>query len=241
MRSAVPEKNTLPMNDIEGILLLNKPTGKTSFQLVATLRKKLGVRKIGHAGTLDPFATGVMVMLIGRNYTKLSDTFLCNDKEYIAEVKLGMSTDSHDCDGEAIDTSDRVPSLEEVVSALSYFQGEIEQVPPMFSAKKVNGKKLYEMARKGQTIERKAVKITVQSELLDYSYPYARIRVSCSKGTYIRCIAHELGQRLGCGAHLSALERTRSGSFPISDCLPWDAIQDGTKETLQPSLLKTKQ
>ena len=239
MRNAVPEKINPPTNDIEGILLLNKPTGKTSFQLVATLRKKLGVRKIGHAGTLDPFATGVMVMLIGRNYTKLSDSFLCNDKEHIAEIKLGMSTDSHDCDGETIDTSDHVPSLEDIMSNLVYFQGEIEQVPPMFSAKKVNGKKLYEMARKGQTIERKAVRITVQTELLEYSYPFVRIRVSCSKGTYIRCIAHELGQRLGCGGHLSALERTRSGNFPICDCLHWDAVQDGTKETLQLNLRRS--
>lgn len=237
MRSAVPEKTIPPTSEIEGILLLNKPTGKTSFQLVATLRKKLGVRKIGHAGTLDPFATGVMVMLIGRKYTRMSDQFLCNDKEYVAEVKLGISTDSHDCDGEVISTSEIVPAIESLNEALTYFQGEIEQVPPMFSAKKVNGKKLYEMARKGQTVEREAVKIRVQTELLEYAYPFARIRVSCSKGTYIRCIAHELGQRLGCGGHLTALERTRSGGFQLCECLSWPEVQDGTVETLVPRLL----
>lgn len=230
-------KTTLT-NEIEGILLLNKPRGKTSFHLVATLRKKLGVRKIGHAGTLDPFATGVMVMLIGRNYTKLSDQFLCNDKEYVAEVKLGISTDSHDCDGEVINTSEHVPTLHEVQMALEYFQGEIEQVPPMFSAKKVNGKKLYEMARKGQTIERQAVKITVQTELLEYAYPFVRIRVNCSKGTYIRCIAHELGVKLGCGGHLTALERTRSGHFPIHSCLSWEDLQIGSKDLIQQKLLR---
>lgn len=234
----MPEKTTQPTSEVEGILLLNKPVGKTSFQLVATLRKKLGVRKIGHAGTLDPFATGVMVMLIGRNYTKLSDQFLCNDKEYVAEVKLGIATDSHDCDGEVIATSDLIPSLHDIEKALEYFQGDIEQVPPMFSAKKVNGKKLYEMARKGQTIERKAVKITVRTDLLEYSYPFVRIRVSCSKGTYIRCIAHELGQHLGCGGHLTALERTRSGKFPIGDCVPWADVQEGTKDLLQSRLWK---
>jgi tRNA pseudouridine55 synthase len=232
----VPEKNC-PKDDVEGILLLNKPIGKTSFHMVATLRKKFGVRKIGHAGTLDPFATGVMVMLIGRNFTKLSDSFLCNDKEYVAEVKLGSATDTHDCDGEVIFNCPDVPDLEEVKSKIAYFQGEINQVPPMYSAKKVNGKKLYDLARKGIEIERKSVKIQLETHILSYNYPYLCIRVKCSKGTYIRCIAHELGQQLGCGGHLSALERIRSGQFKIENCIAWDQLEQSDKALLSQRLL----
>lgn len=211
---------------VQGILLVDKPKGKTSFSLVGTLRRRLGVKKIGHAGTLDPFATGVMVMLIGRNYTRLSDQFLLKDKEYIAEVYLGAVTDTYDCDGLIIRQSDLQPSLEEIQEALSFFQGEIEQVPPMYSAKKQQGKKLYELARKGVEVERQPVKITVKTELLDYHYPLLRIRVQGSKGTYIRSIAYDLGEKLGCGAHLSNLQRTRSGSFLLQDCIDGARLQD---------------
>lgn len=209
----------------QGILLVNKPRGKTSFSLVASLRRRLGVKKIGHAGTLDPFATGVMVMLVGRDYTRLSDAFLCNDKEYIAQLRLGVSTDSYDCDGQITAESPIVPTSEEIASALNHFQGEIEQVPPMFSAKKVNGKKLYELARKGKTIERQPVKIKLETQLLSYQYPHMEIQVSCSKGTYIRSIANDLGNMLGCGAHLSQLQRTRSGAYLIADCIDGEKLQ----------------
>lgn len=220
--------NTSAQNSPEGILLINKPIGKTAFSLVATLRRLLGVRKIGHAGTLDPFATGVMVMLIGRQATRLSNQLLCADKEYIAQVHLGITTDTYDCDGTVVQRSDLVPSREELEKALTYFQGDIEQIPPMFSAKKLNGKKLYELARKGQTVERKAEKVRVEIRLLDYSYPYAEIAVTCSKGTYIRSLAYDLGNKLGCGAHLSRLQRTRSGTFQLSECL--DGLLLNTKE-----------
>ncbi len=203
----------------EGILLVNKPTGQTAFTLVRQLRRLLGVKKIGHAGTLDPFATGVMVMLIGRNYTKLSDKLLTQDKEYLGRIHLGIETDSYDCDGKEVSTSDHVPTLEEVEQVIQKFQGVIEQVPPMFSAKKVNGKKLYQLARKGEIIERQPVKVHVQTDLIAYDYPTIDIRVSCSKGTYIRSIAYDIGQLLGCGAHLSSLTRTRSGPFQLADCL----------------------
>lgn len=224
-------------NSCEGILLLDKPVGKTSFHLVATLRKKLGVRKIGHAGTLDPFATGVMVMLVGRNFTKLSDSFLHHDKEYVAKAKLGVATDTYDCEGEVVATSEQVPSLEEVKQALEKFQGEIQQIPPMYSAKKVNGQKLYDMARKGQVIERAPVTLTVETEMLAYEYPYLTLRIKCSKGTYIRSIAHDLGQLLGCGAHLVELTRTRSGHFAVENCLAWDSLQSADKDSLAKRLL----
>ncbi len=205
--------------DIAGILLVNKPRGKTAFSLVACLRRILRVQKIGHAGTLDPFATGVMVMLIGKKFTRQSDQFLCEDKEYIARLRLGITTDSYDCEGATISTSDLIPSLTDIHSVVEKFQGEMEQVPPMFSAKKINGQKLYELARKGKTIERAPAKIRLKTELLHYEYPFVDIRVACSKGTYIRSIAFDMGVLLGCGAHLSHLERTRSGPFLLENCL----------------------
>jgi tRNA pseudouridine55 synthase len=202
-----------------GVLLVDKPVGKTSFSLVGALRRILGVKKIGHAGTLDPFATGVMVMLIGRDMTRLSDSFLCNDKEYVAELKLGITTDSFDCDGEVTKTSDIIPTLEQVESVIKQFQGKIDQTPPMFSAKKINGQKLYDLARQGKTVERAPVKVNVQTELLSYDYPFINLRVKCSKGTYIRSIAYDMGEILGCGAHLTNLKRTKSGSFRIEDTI----------------------
>lgn len=216
------------MSEIKGLLLLDKPRGQTAFSLVAILRRLLGVKKIGHAGTLDPFATGVMVMLIGRQYTRLSDQFLCNDKEYLAEIKLGVATDTFDCDGVSLSTSEVIPSREELDRAVEQFQGEIDQVPPMFSAKKVNGKKLYELARKGQTIERQPVKVKVEMTVLSYQYPYVQISVKCSKGTYIRSLAHDLGVLLGCGGHLVNLRRTRSGNFSITDCFDGDHLKSPT-------------
>lgn len=209
---------TLP-NAIEGILLVDKPKGISSFSLVQTLRRRLNVKKIGHAGTLDPFATGVMVMLIGRSYTRLSDQFLCSDKEYVAEVYLGTTTDTYDSEGTITSQSSYIPSLEDIQLALLQFQGEIEQIPPMYSAKKQQGKKLYELARKGIEVERAPVRLTVHTHFIRYAYPYLELRIVCSKGTYIRSIAYDLGVKLGCGAHLTNLRRTRSGQFKIENCI----------------------
>lgn len=220
------EPNKLGQNSVEGILLVDKPKGQTSFSLVSVLRKRLNVKKIGHAGTLDPFATGVMVLLIGRNYTRLSDSFLDKDKEYIAQVYLGIATDTYDCEGSEQFKSDYVPSIEEVEKAVGFFQGEIKQTPPMYSAKKVQGKKLYELARKGIEVERAPVTIQVQTELLNYAYPHLTLRIRCSKGTYIRSIGHDLGKLLTCGAHLTNLQRTKSGSFRIEDCLDGSLLKD---------------
>lgn len=205
--------------ECHGILLVDKPVGKTAFSLVGALRRVLGIQKIGHAGTLDPFATGVMVMLVGKTMTRLSHRFLCQDKEYIAQVRLGISTDTYDCEGNVEFTSSIVPSEEEINAAIQKFQGQIEQIPPMFSAKKVDGKKLYELARKGKVIERQPAVVFVETTCVKYEYPFLNIHVKCSKGTYVRSIAHDLGQLLGCGAHLSALKRTRSGLFKIEDCM----------------------
>ncbi|MGM0440651.1 MAG: tRNA pseudouridine(55) synthase TruB [Chlamydiota bacterium] len=208
----------------KGILLVNKPAGITSFQIVRLLRRKLGVKKIGHAGTLDPFATGLMVMLIGREYTRLSDTFLNSDKEYLATIKLGEATDTHDNEGTVTYQSSYQPDLPEVEKAIALFQGQIEQIPPMFSAKKVAGKKLYQLARQGQEVERKPITVVLNTTLISYQYPDLKIRVSCSKGTYIRSIADELGKKLHCGGHLTELCRIRSGKYFLSDSIDIETI-----------------
>jgi tRNA pseudouridine55 synthase len=185
---------------IEGILLINKPKGKTSFSLVAVLRRILNVKTIGHAGTLDPMATGVMVLLIGKRFTTLSDKLLTSDKEYIGEITLGITTDTYDAEGIVTGRSDVLPTLEQLELELKKFQGSIQQTPPMFSAKKVNGQKLYDLARKGQEIEREKVSVQVETTLLNFEYPKIQLKIACSKGTYVRSIAHDLGAALGCGA-----------------------------------------
>lgn len=203
-----------------GLLLIDKPRGKTSFSLVGILRKLLSVKTIGHAGTLDPMATGVMVMLVGKDYTRRSQEFMGHDKEYEAEITLGSTTDTYDAEGIVQTTSTIIPTLEELQTALNRFQGEVAQVPPMFSAKKVQGKKLYDLARKGIEIERRPCLVNLKTILLTYNYPIIRLLIQCSKGTYIRSIAHDLGQILNSGAYLSALKRTKSGQFYLQDCLP---------------------
>jgi tRNA pseudouridine55 synthase len=202
----------------EGILPICKPKSKTSFSLVYILRRLTGIRTIGHAGTLDPFAEGVMLLLIGKKFTTLSNRFLNQDKEYVATLHLGITTDTYDTEGQVLQQSTDVPTLSQIQEALLKFQGTILQVPPMFSAKKVEGKKLYELARKGITIERQAVPVTLHINLIEYSYPYLTLKVQCSKGTYIRSLAYDLGVELGCGAHLCTLTRTRSGAFSLEEC-----------------------
>ena len=209
-----------------GILLVDKKVGSTSFHLVSLLRKRTGIKKIGHAGTLDPFASGLMVMLIGKEYTKKSDQFLNSDKEYIATLHLGIATDTFDIEGKPEEKSSIVPSLSDVTKCIESFQGEIEQIPPMFSAKKVNGKKLYELARKGISIERAPNKVKVEIELLSYEYPELKIRVKCSKGTYIRTLGSDIGHCLKTYAHLTQLTRTKSGAFHLADSIPQEKIND---------------
>lgn len=211
-----------------GLLLVDKAAGSTSFYLVSLLRRLTKIEKIGHAGTLDPFATGVMVMLIGREYTRRSDEFLCSDKEYRATLQLGIATDTYDLEGQIISRSEKIPTLKEIELALTSFQGEISQVPPMYSAKKVEGKKLYDLARKGITIERQPVKVQIAITFISYNYPMLEIQVSCSKGTYIRSLAHDIGTFLGCGAHLFELARTRSGPFHLGQCIPQSHLKNPT-------------
>lgn len=210
----------------EGILLINKSAGPSSFSLIRTLRKISNIKKIGHAGTLDPFATGLMIYLIGKNYTKKSDLFLNLDKEYIATCKLGASTDTHDTEGQIQNISEKVPTLSEIEEALKNFQGKITQTPPMYSAKKIKGKKLYELARKGIEVKREPIEINITTSLISYEYPFIRLKISCSKGTYIRVIGHDLGIMLSTYAHLTELQRTKIGPYSIEESLSQKSLEE---------------
>lgn len=208
----------------EGILLLDKPAGKTSFYLVHRLRQLTGIKKIGHAGTLDPFATGVMVMLIGKSATTCSNQLICEDKQYLATLTLGATSTTYDCDGAMTPISNRIPSLEEIQQVIATFQGTILQTPPMYSAKKIQGKKLYELARKGIEIERPPQKVHVAITLVEYNYPHLTLDVSCSKGTYIRSLAYDIGNKLQVGSYLEKLIRLRSGQFLLEDCINFNTL-----------------
>ena len=216
----------------EGILLIDKPKGVTSFSLIPKFRYLFDEKKIGHGGTLDPLATGLMIYLVGKKYTKTADTYLMHSKEYLATILLGQERDSYDVDGIIIDTSDKIPTLEEIEEAIKAFNGQVEQIPPMFSAKKVNGKKLYELARKGIEIERKSKMVTMETLLLAYEYPKVKIQVKCSSGTYIRSIAHDLGLMLSCFGCIEELRRTASGGFSIDQCYTMKDLEELQKETL---------
>lgn len=221
-----------------GILIVNKIAGRTSFSLVSLLRKITGERKVGHSGTLDPFATGVMVMLIGPTYTRLAEKLINHDKEYLGTIHLGMTTTTSDPEGKITSRSPLIPTYAEVEKALEKFQGKVLQIPPMFSAKKINGQKLCNLARRGLEIERPPVEVEIWTELLSYEYPYIRLRVRCSKGTYIRTLAYDLGNLLQTGAYLLSLERIRSGPFTLEQSISQAKLQEEFP-SLEPYILKT--
>jgi tRNA pseudouridine55 synthase len=210
----------------EGLVLnIYKPQGITSFGVVSRVRKKLNVKKVGHAGTLDPMAEGTLIVLVGKA-TKRASEFSTLDKEYRAGILLGKKTDTYDVTGKIIGTGDTSGvNIDRLKAAISEFCGEIEQVPPMYSALKVDGKRLYKLAREGMEIERKSRNITIhQIKLERWENPRLEITVRCSKGTYIRSLAHDLGETLGCGGCLETLVRTAVGSYRIEDALRLDEI-----------------
>ena len=210
-----------------GFLNVYKPKGMTSHDVVGRLRRITKIKQIGHTGTLDPFATGVLPICIGKS-TRLIE-YLEDDKEYLATVQFGKNTDTYDLDGETIATFDKKVSEEEVVIALRSFEGEISQVPPIYSAIKVNGKKLYDYARAGQEVEIQPRTVFISKiELVEFNEEKqeAKVIVACSKGTYIRSIAYDLGQNLGCGAYLSALERTKAGRFIVENTVNLDVLSE---------------
>lgn len=198
-----------------GIVNILKPPGMTSHDVINFLRKSLMIRKIGHSGTLDPAAAGVLPVFIGKA-TKAIEFFEHDDKEYISELTLGINTDSSDIMGNIIKTNKVNVDIGDIKQILERFVGDIEQIPPMYSAVHYKGKRLYELARKGITVKRKPRKITIKSiEFLDYKNPRIMFKVCCSKGTYIRTLCEDIGNELGCGGYLSCLVRTRSGVFTI--------------------------
>lgn len=210
---------------INGIIVMDKQQGFTSHDVVAKLRGICGQKKIGHTGTLDPAATGVLPVCLG-SATKLCDMLNEKDKEYVAELRLGVETDTQDMTGEVLATHTVEADEETVRRACLAFVGEYAQIPPMYSALKVNGKKLYELAREGKEVERRARPVVIHElELLSVELPVVRMRVVCSKGTYIRTLCHDIGSRLGCGGAMQSLRRTRVGVFRQEEAVTLDELQ----------------
>jgi len=212
---------------LEGILVVDKPRGMTSHDVVAVIRRRFRMRRVGHAGTLDPLATGVLVILIGKA-TKLFHEFESFDKAYNATLLLGRKTTSADIEGKTIAEADfshiTQPVFEEV---LKRFRGEIEQTPPMVSAVKMNGRRLYELARKGMDVKRAARKIRIDTlQMKDFNPPQVKVYLECSKGTYVRKLAEDIGDQLGCLACISEIQRTKVGPFGIEDAVALNDIQE---------------
>jgi tRNA pseudouridine55 synthase len=224
--------NRFEQNAISGVLVVDKPVGLTSHDVVQVIRKGTNIRRAGHTGTLDPRASGVLVVLVGPA-VRLSEYVSASDKRYQAIIRLGATTDTYDEEGSVLTNSPVEITEEQFETALKQFIGEIEQVPPPYSAVKVNGKKAYEMAREGEEVELTPRIINVYNlELLEWAPPEAVIDVYCSSGTYVRSLANDLGSTLGCGAHLVGLRRTKSGRFTLRDAVPLrklrDAFEDGS-------------
>jgi tRNA pseudouridine55 synthase len=208
------------------VLNIDKPADWTSFDVVKKIRNTVRVKKVGHAGTLDPFATGVLLVCTGRA-TKGIATMVDMPKEYLAIVRFGSETDTYDRTGEVVKTynPDKSPDVVTIDAALHEFLGETDQIPPMYSARKVKGKRLYKLAREGKTVEREARPVMIYNiERLNYDYPDLEIRVKCSKGTYIRSLAFDLGRKLGIGAYLQALQRTAIGDYRLENAWNLDAF-----------------
>lgn len=214
--------------NISGILVIDKPQGVTSHDMVGLCRKLYGTRKVGHAGTLDPMATGVLVMLIGRA-AKASDFLLEKIKTYETTLRFGIATDTQDITGEMIASSDNLPSREKLEAALPSFRGEILQIPPMYSALKRNGQKLYDLARQGIEIEREARPVTIYelncTDFRHSDYTEADLTVTCSKGTYIRTLCNDIGEQLGCHGTMAALRRTKAGTFTLEHSVTPDQLR----------------
>jgi len=227
-------KNTTP----DGILLVDKPPGMTSHDVVDRVRRKFHIKKVGHCGTLDPNATGLLILVLGKA-TKLSERLMGQDKVYQGSIELGRETNSYDVDGETVSESD-VPdlTLEDMNKFAAAFKGDQMQTPPMVSAIKKDGVPLYKLARKGIEVERPPRLIQVYYfRVKDYTAPECTFEIACTKGTYIRSLAHDLGKQIGCGAYLKTLRRTVSGDFNVKDARPLNDILDQDLGTLSKSLI----
>ncbi|MDB6035345.1 MAG: tRNA pseudouridine synthase [Verrucomicrobiales bacterium] len=219
---------------LDGALLIDKPAGPTSHDVVENVRHQFRIPKVGHCGTLDPNATGLLILVLGKA-TKLSERLMSDDKVYSGSIRFGESTDSYDVDGELTGSLPVMPmTLDELNQAADGFLGDQMQVPPMVSAVKMNGVPLYKLARKGIEVERKPRLIHIYSfRFTTYEEPVAWFRVACTKGTYVRSIAHELGAKMGCGAHLATLRREVSGKFDVADAIDYEDILNASNEDLE--------
>lgn len=228
-----------PLNPTpDGVLLVDKAGGMTSHDVVALLRRQLGVRKIGHCGTLDPIATGLLLLTVGRG-TKVQDLLMSEDKEYVGTFVLGISTDTQDREGEIV-SQKPVPALTEgqIRESFEKFRGDFYQTPPMVSAKKHGGVPLYKLARQGKTVEREPRLVHVYKYTIDrIALPEIDFSVTCSKGFYVRTYVHDIGDLLGCGAHLKELRRTKSGRFDVTNAITVDEIKNGQREEILKRLL----
>ncbi len=210
---------------VSGVIIINKHEGVTSHRIISILRRMYDTSRVGHTGTLDPMATGVLPVLIGRA-VKASDYVMAHDKEYICEMKLGLTTDTEDITGEVLTRSERIPTEAEVMAVCESFIGKISQIPPMYSAVKVGGRKLVDIAREGGEVERQPRDVEIHEleckKITDDTYT---IRVACSKGTYIRTLCNDIGAKLGCGAVMSSLIRTRTGGFTLADAYTIEELE----------------
>ncbi len=223
---------------LDGVLPIDKASGMTSHDVVAIARRALGTKKIGHCGTLDPLATGLLLLTIGRG-TKIQDLLMSEDKEYIGTMKFGEVTDSQDADGIVIETRP-VPELShaQLETAFAKYDGDFYQMPPMVSAIKMNGVALYKLARQGKTVEREPRFVHIYAhQILEMRPPEVDFRVVCSKGFYVRTYVHDIGNDLHCGAHLRALRRTKSGRFDVSQSFPASELKTASREEILSKLL----
>ena len=224
-----------------GILILHKPIGITSHDAVYKIRRLFGTKRVGHTGTLDPLAEGVLVMLVGKA-ARAAEYLVCDTKEYVATLRLGITTDTEDVTGQILTQNDNLPSADRVEAVLDRFRGEIEQIPPMYSALKVGGKKLCDLAREGKTVERQPRKITVHSlvaKKTDIPSDYI-LDVKCSSGTYIRTLCADIGSALGCGGAMATLKRTAAGDFRIENAITLEALGNMTEEQRISLLMPTE-
>ncbi len=226
------------LSPFDGVLLVDKPPILTSHDVVDRIRRQFGFKKVGHCGTLDPAATGLLVIVLERA-TKLQDKLMSDDKTYEGTLKLGVTTDSQDADGEIV-AEKPVPPLTaaDLEAIFTKFTGDIQQIPPMVSAKKIDGVPLYKLARKGRTVEREPRNVHVYDfRLLSFASPVAQFRVACTKGTYVRTLCHDIGEKLGCGAHLASLRRTRSGQLDVQNAKPLSELLQLNRQQLQPLII----
>ena len=232
-------KHRLPVFTGAGLLTVDKPAGWTSFDVVNFLRNRFNIPKVGHCGTLDPAATGLLVVVLG-SFTRYSEKLTASDKVYECTLRLGIETDSYDLEGQVTAEHEVTATPEQLLSVLRSFEGEQMQTPPMVSAVKVGGKKLYELARKGVEIEREPRPIVIKSiKVTRMALPDCDFTLECSKGTYVRTLCHDIGQKLGCGGVLAALRRTRCGKFELKDAVTVDHLKTLDQESLG-SLLAAK-